>query len=938
MYCWLILILPSVLSYVYTDWDKTICPPISNIIPNNKSDYHSLYWWLQQSLFLSNPIFGLSDFVDNAIIEHFQTPLPFKSYYVDGVTIPGVLTPSLQPVDVPAPKDPSEDLNAILRARTFSNLNCDNTNFNFIRRCGKCYHASTCLFYSLWNCIQTDDGLECKRKKNKSDTTHSHKAHFLYFCKNNRLAFGPSDVEQVIYGTVISPSSTYKLSTVKTSNCSDYAFIPTNEAISTLFVPNTPKYYIFDFYCPCKQRCLYYLYANIYTVVIDDLVEYDRLGFTKFNLESHISYLNKDKEDTHSQQYGFLYLPNTNTTFANTHWHSYTFKVKLKIVTYGYLGSYSSPYVYCVNYVPHTMTSICQASTTPNYIYTTDNGKVAYENGQTFDDPIFITPQITVKPTINSTAVPEGYKWAGSFQPAILKPKPTTVESHHLESCYTEEFEYATRVIVVPKVQPINHLSCQHLCVGKSYRTLSRAQFNIKNQCTIAEQYSPLMQQCFTIVGEIRSMSGSTLAADQHFYSENNETLVASDIFKGVDMALLKEQLQLRAKVTINDVSDRVKKFKKLFQLADTEYVYSFPKQEEAAWAVGLFKESLFNQDRDINFIAAFPWAAAWRFGRQINALSFATSTLIASYQNLVSELNTNFDLITTALQQQAEHIILNSKYINQLIKLFNHFTSNQYSNLLALNQHLTSVEYMTAKLSQFSAIRTNLQSMLLEQSILQKLLNQRVLDCNNKLKSCLDVTGVYLSHSHVTTPFNDMLIIAYLKPKCEKVEVEAYYCQNNITYVAPFGCQFLDKQLSPAMDVVNCTEPIKLQGCNYDSPDLLISTSLFRPLTKIKPYEEPLNLINYTNLIQPIETGEFKENLTQILNEIKPVSTLSQFLNTSIGDWLEKVEEYAYQGNDWLFWVKVAGIVFASLLFLPIFISCCMLSLRIAAFNQKLK
>nr|WAK85938.1 spike protein [Serpentovirales sp.] len=935
MYYWLIL-LPCIYANVYVDWITALCPPTGNIIPNNDSDYLSLSYWINTKHFLSAPILGLSHFSDYSVLDIFPTAYPRKDYYVEGTLIPGILTPPMQNIDVPAPPEPNDKLNSLLKLRTLTGLNCDNTNFQFIRRCGKCYHASTCMYFKLWDCAYKKGDFKCSRKRSSKANTNAYNVNFVYYCKSKRLAYGPADTTNILYANPISPSATYKLQAIQTNNCTDYAFKLTNQPLSNQFVPNTPKFFIFDFQCSCSQQCLYYLYANVYVVVTDDIVEYDRLGFTKFNLESHIAYLNAEKEKSESNNYGFIYLPQTNATFAFNHWHAYSFKLKLKIVTYGYLGSYSSPNVYCVNYVPHSMSSSCTHSTTKNFIYTTDNGKFAYENGITYPDPIFITAEITSNPTINSTAVPEGYKWAGSFQPATLMPRKPTVEQHHIESCYTEEFTLATRVIAVPKLQPINHISCQHLCPGKSFKTLSRAK-TINQACTIQELYSPIMQQCYEIVGDIRAMSGSTLKADQHYYSANNVTFETEDLFKGVDLTILKETLNVKARVTINEVSDRVKKFQKLFKLSDTEYVYSFPKQEEAAWALGLFKESLFNQDRDINFIAAFPWAAAWRFGRQINALSFATSTLVHTYQNLVKELNHNFDTITTTLKQQSEHIILNSKYINRLIQMFNQFTTNQNNNLLLISQHLSSVEYMTAKLSQFSAIRTNLQSFLLENSILSRLLQQRVLDCNNKLASCLDVPGLYLSHSYIKTNFQNMLVISYLKPKCENVEVEAYYCQNNVTYLAPFGCQFVDKQLQQSLTNATCEEPILLQGCQYDSPDLMLTTALFKPLSSITPSSIPLNLLNYSHLA-PIELNEFKTNITDLINDIKPISTMSQFLNTSVGDWLEKVEEYAYQGSDWLFWLKVVGIVFATLLFLPIFISCCMLSFRIAAFNQKLK
>ncbi|APG77354.1 putative glycoprotein [Xinzhou toro-like virus] len=925
MYYWLVILIPTVLSANYDDWDKNICPPNRETFPASVNDYISLSNWLEGSGFSSQPIFGMDSFTNYRLLTKYPNNFPIATYQIQNITIKGVINPPLK-------KNPDMPFSKIRPQVAYPNLDCSQSQpygLNLMKRCGKCYHIDECLFWAMYNCSVRGDDLKCKRTTKAPETHLKYYSTMQYYCFKGRLALSPVGNNEKVFATVIDKRSRYTPIFFKTKNCLGTKLEPVSYGYSSYFIPNTPKHFIFTFQCKCDNHCLMYFYATVYVVLADDVIVYDKYGYTRHPIESYVAQLDAKAEKFPSDAYGFLYNDD-NTTFANNHWRSYTFRSKLKVVTYGYPGRYTSPYIYCVDYIPSDAVLPCETSNQSNYVFTTQHGKFAYQDEKVYTDPIFITPQLTIHPTLNSHQTPDGWLFNGSFAPGkFLNPDalPDLTDYQSNDYCFTDSFTPAVKLITVPRIQPIESLSCQNLCRGQSSTSS-------QTLCTTAELSSPLMQQCYSIVAQIRKLSGSKFKGNEFIPTSQIVNRTTFRTIKDFDPKLFVSNIKIQTFKTHNQISDRLRIFQHMFDVSDPSYgQYAVPVGDSWSNILGVFKEGMYNQDRDMSYMAAFPWLTAWRFGRQINALSYSISTLMQAYDGLVADLNTNLMVLQNAIKQSADQVVLNSRYINQLADTLSVFSHNTHQNLVALNLHLSTVEYMSAKLSQFSIVLASLENALLDYKIQLQLLNQRTENCNRGVESCMPFPGIYLAHQRLDTPSHHILLLSYMKPNCEPSQIDMYYCQDNVTYVAPYGCQFINRELEVIAPNATCDTPIKLLGCTYNQTSLFMMSFVTRPFTKLTPQEVPLHIVNYTDQLKPIDVEIFQANITTTLHEIKQIQTLSEFVNNTDQAWLDNVPEYGTPG--WSIWdyLKLAGIILAVIIILPIiigFLSLCLSCLKL--------
>nr|QFU19746.1 spike protein [Serpentovirinae sp.] len=532
------------------------------------------------------------------------------------------------------------------------------------------------------------------------------------------------------------------------------------------------------------------------------------------------------------------------------------------------------------------------------------------------EDPQFLSATMTVKPTVGSCSTSGGYKWNGNF--TIVKDESKVPDciatSNDLDwspVCNITKLEPLQKVYLVDKKVHAKGVNCDDICPSATV-------------CNSNQKSSPLYQACLGIAGDINRLlqvevpvSVKLEAVSDGENIEDVLTLGFQQMVAEIQTVKLQETVS-NGKLNADSLRDL---FKETVALPKDETF--FPDRSQAAKDLGLFKNAMYNSKPDMDHIAAFPWLAGWRFGRQINALSYTTDILISAYDDLQKTVNSNFQGLATALQAVNNQVKNNYESVTSLYELIKQ-THDAYGNdLRKVGYQLSELEYMAAKLALVNQYFTKVlsrQSQLVTES---QLFDIRVGTCRSRSPTCFGGQGTYLSHVEFETPRQRVLIVNYLgsKERCKQIFTANKICTGkDLAQVAPFGCRFEAEDPSESPVLTNladggpCHAPlINIQECQLPAADL--------QKLQLVNFQETLQLgfrqVNYTKVQfneKIANITKFNTDINTIIESTKAVKSLDQIVSETT---MLTLKSLLAQINAWSLWdiAKYFLIAFAVVL-----------------------
>ncbi|QRC47042.1 spike protein [Veiled chameleon serpentovirus B] len=632
-----------------------------------------------------------------------------------------------------------------------------------------------------------------------------------------------------------------------------------------------------------------------------------------------------------------------------------TFVSSLTIIYQVPLGPLTAPYVYCVFPRP----DVLQLSSDPQapinaplpQVVTFNDGTRLVERkiNNTIihsPDPVFVSSEVTLRPTAGSCKLPSGYKWAGSFDVVSTDTIQycEVVEGFDKATCFSTKLEPKTKIYTVPKRILLPRQDCSGLCKT--------------NICNGDERKSPLYQVCQQLTDSINQILGHTspvegvdlpLADNSNDGRQLPNGSISLKFFQNVVT-----KLDLEAKHNQPNFLRRFDKISKVFDLfgdkrvplfegfgkfllpipltknIDTSSTRFWPDRGD-----GFFEGLMYNTAWDMDWVAALPWLAGWRYGRQINALSFTMHQVLLSLKDLQTTINDNFDVVKEAFGVVQNQITHNFNAMSQLAQNVETAITALQNDVYRINQKLSQTEFMAAKVAQLNALYTDIKVMqerLLRQ---QAEFRNRVKMCNRLNAVCMDMEGVYLSHNSFETEDFWFLVVKYLgAEECRQVYQRSVVCVDGGAKIAAFPCTWqksvrgrdAEWQLVNLNNVnQSCPPTIQLDSCRISNSDAFtyaMDNAFSKPLER---HELNLTTIEFHNNLGNI--SEFGKALNETLNKIKDVTILQDHFNdTTFGGVFTKAA-----GGGMTFWTVVFLIIFLSVLACicaPIvrlcFIMCC--------------
>ncbi|AVM87341.1 spike protein [Hainan hebius popei torovirus] len=916
---------------VYDLWDKVVCPPNVNVI-DKLTNLDKLESWSQGEGVVSSKVFGLKELFFYKVVSRVYSGLASKRYVVgNNISYDGILVNDLKVVDY----------SGVSVKKSIYHLGCNTPYYNVkcflsdiinLTRCvlpkhysgvgnvamfgGKCYYYSLVNFYYYFQCNFNKNVFSCKRKASVTNSIYYNTTYSLEYDYNlDRLKFKVG--RYIYFPDVLRFGRSYRVVTKEMqfkTNTNHFGKVYQFDDVSFVdqyyLQPSINKYYNFIFDCDCSL-CAVLLFGDIVTIVRDGIVVFDLSRVDDLSLYFVRPFVKPD--DVSNDDYGFVYNSDL-SMFSDKYFRFLSFSKKLLVLTRGYLGLYTKPYVYCV--VPVTPIEKCVVGEN-KYVFSTDIGKFGYDNGDYFDDPIFVSSTQTLRPTLGSVKLGNTYLWNGSFV-GVNYSLPTNYEVGDVNLvCNVSSFVPDVYKYVLFKLKPVEYVSCRMLCSGRG----SGENFG----CTEQEIKSPLMVQCREVVRQIRLLTGSKFINGEELVFVGNSSVgkIFNFNFSFIDVVI--PQLKVGLNNTMLDVSNRFQELEKLFKYKDSDAgyednEYSLVDREKAAKDLGLFSSLMFNADRDMSTIAAFPWLAGWRFGRQINVLSYTSRLLVKTLVDMGKDINNNFEYVRQGFNLFNNQLVINSNYINEILVLLDKFSVVNYKNFEALGYYISSVEYMAARLFEFQRLLNAVSLYKARFELEFKNLALRKQLCDKGRVGCMDFNGVYINHAYVENDDVVMLLINYLKPKaCDYVDIKTYVCINGETQVAPFGCVFEGVHLVNRVDFgwANCSLPLKFRGCDYEADKLFEYHMLYRPFLDSKPSDVVLDKLTVDYKL--VDVDVFQGQVKDIIGSIRNVTTIEDVVESSLyGGWLDKVNEITGLGWRWYHYIYVIVGVLLFLLLMP--------------------
>ncbi|AXP11708.1 spike glycoprotein [Bellinger River virus] len=530
------------------------------------------------------------------------------------------------------------------------------------------------------------------------------------------------------------------------------------------------------------------------------------------------------------------------------------------------------------------------------------------------NDPDFISATTTTLPTIGSCRRSDGYAWHGNFsieknEARIEDCTATTLDWNPV--CNITKLEPLVKVYAVDKKITAKGVNCDDIC---PYAVL----------CSEEQKRSPIYQACLAIEQDI-----STLLKVERPTSVKMAALTKTEPLAGtIDVNFLQEVAKVQAQrfdLTVETGLDHTQVLDDLFKLTvalpqDSTF---FPDRSQAAIDLGLFQNAMFNSKADMDHVAAFPWLAGWRFGRQINGLSYTTSNLIRSYRQFSNTVNKNFQQVATALSAMADQITMNYEVTTRLYESIQRSYQAYENNFAKIDYRMSEIEFMTAKLSLINQYFTKIATRQSQLASEHQIFDLRVGSCRTANPACFGGQGVYLAHAEFETPSQKLLIVNYLgsTEKCKQVFTANKICTKQGTAtIAPFGCAFFKTSDSDSEVLRNLKDngpchvpPINVQDCQLPTNEIIqLQLINYQETLELGIRQVNLTRVEFNQKIANIST--FNNNIKQLVNSIDKVP--------SLGDMLEKqtiasLNSIIAQINAWsiwdiIKWFLVCGVIIA--------------------------
>nr|AVM87580.1 spike protein [Guangdong chinese water snake torovirus] len=530
-------------------------------------------------------------------------------------------------------------------------------------------------------------------------------------------------------------------------------------------------------------------------------------------------------------------------------------------------------------------------------------------------DPQFVSNQATLLPTKGSCKYKSGYFFRGSFEIVDESTVPLCGPADHLptlKTCYSEKLQPDRLTVFAQKKLWMPPVSCITLCTNPL-------------KCETSETVSPYYQACLLIAAQINDLTGNS-GAPAGIPVDSALTSYVFNVTKYVNFT--QEVIKVKEQSAIRPLNNAIKKMdalrQKLIPIRGGGPIATNPSPFLDIWGEGQY-----NSDSDMNWVAALPWLAGWRYGRQINTLNYAMKSVVDALADYVPTLNKNFQYVTEILTSVSSQATNNYKSITQLYDNFRSSYSDLTREINNIKLQMSRDQYMAAKVATLNNLYTQVVSAksTIETDI--KLFAIRRDQCRSKEYGCTGGSGTYLFHSEVETEDYLQLIISYLRPvNCSFLYQTSSFCLYDTLYVPPFPCIIQAEKIprQPTdLNYINMTDgkpcqldTIKIKGCDQ-TPEFTDAVKLVNLFDKdIVRSNVTLTNIEFNQKIGNI-TGFFS-GVSTLVSQIDLLRDPAQYFNDTITKYYDAIFG---NSNNWSFWdyLKIAIVVLIVLILLPIII-----------------
>lgn len=533
--------------------------------------------------------------------------------------------------------------------------------------------------------------------------------------------------------------------------------------------------------CPCKYLCTVLIQALPRVVIVDG-----RIIHSDYSVKQLVNVDAAINSHHNTTPHAYIQIAERRPDYPEKALVPYDFRAKIFLYVQGQFGPETHRRIYCVK--PLINRVACNPNIREGLLINSQGQISAVQDSKRHPDPQFVAPDITRLPTSGSCKTIGGYKFVGNYTPADEDPDYCRTPSSR-DSCLSNKLEPAIHVLTVPKRLYGPEIRCEQLCVDPL-------------NCLHSEKSSPLWGACGSLVQRY-----SQVVYVQ--YQDKDEVIKAFNITHLHQVDIKAVQFLMTSSLSTKvKLEDKVSKFVDYFKGWSTNVKYPVP-EHGIAQQMLLFIDLAYNNEHDMNTVAALPWLAGWRYGTQLNALTYAMSTVFNSLEVLAAEINQNNIHITNAITTINEQVTNNYNSIVSVYSALKGSILQLASDLRQLSEQVYTIEYITAKLAQIQAQVAQAERELNKIELDMRLLKLQHSACNDKLSACLPGPGVYLSHYLIDSDVATSLIVHYLKPqRCRYTEVTGFKCKDGNTHVASYGCQYQDDVLTSWLNTT-CNETI---------------------------------------------------------------------------------------------------------------------------------
>nr|ULR75151.1 spike protein [Porcupine nidovirus 2] len=371
----------------------------------------------------------------------------------------------------------------------------------------------------------------------------------------------------------------------------------------------------------------------------------------------------------------------------------------------------------------------------PPFIANVNGASAVVWNDTYTADPLFVSPEYTRLPTLGSCLDANGYyKYAGSL--LVVSSAPPC-------------FDVTTKVHDTIYYSNLNlyylNFTCFDLCSGP---------------CPLDYLASAQYQLCTSLISEIAKMGV------QVRQSNFNITQPLHDFSIKIQKAANRS---VPYNLTLNWTTPIVlPKFRPHFPNRGPDAIENFFNTNQ---------DPIFNTYADLSSIAALPWLASWRFGRQINVLGYAAAELQQAVQSLVNVFNYNI----AHIQNNLNDLTVNANHNYNSGGPFDSLATGITTGLGSLALDV----WRNTKLIELSTMYTKFK-------VLAARHNPEQFEI--ALSECLTLTGscsLHNSYSFFFSKINSTEVLYIMRNSSLPRPGVTSICVNKTAHVAPIGCVF---------------------------------------------------------------------------------------------------------------------------------------------------